>query len=422
MEYSYESVAEASRAGQTSSAPGYDMNGYLYHASPRASDLATPVNQYSYNSYSTTASPLEESTTSHSVYSFNAPVNGHSTYVGPANRPSQPSSAYSPYLPSLPSSGPLSHPQSTVSPHTMQRSYTNHSGSFARYGYQRAPPRSRPSSLHSLPAPVSGYQFGTPQGGSAGESLPGDFEATASEANGNAVLATGEACDFHQDCPADDRLIHDLYRKHRNVRGEAMWDTIGAEFHKQYPDKKLSTARIQMKHTRAVRKHLLWPKEAFSAMIEIYMDEEKKKYTHYASRLKETLGDKYWDFKPADVEAFLCRAGIEDAIPEPSSKTRRRNHQQGRQPRHSDVGRSSTSHVPAVWNTGYAPSSVAGQQHLPLPGSNQSMMAVPSDYEHHALAAVQTPVFSREQETAFQESLDGQHGRIDSDDAMRSLQ
>ncbi|CAK7562941.1 MAG: hypothetical protein SEPTF4163_000797 [Sporothrix epigloea] len=281
-------------------------------------------------------------------------------------------------------------------------------------------PRTRPPPLHSLPAPVNGYQFGTPRSGSAGESLPGDFEATISEENRNAVLATGETCDFHQDCPADDRLIYDLHRRYRNVRGKGMWDTISAEFHKKYPEKKLSTARLQMKHTRAVRKHLMWPKEAFSAMIKIYIDEEKNKYAHYASRLKETIGNKYWDFKPADVEAFLCRTGIEDAVPEPTSKTRRRNHQQGRRLRDSAVGRSSAPHVPTVWNPGYTPSPIAGQQQFPLPGNNQPMMAVPSDYEHHALASVQTPVFSREQETAFLDSLDRKYSQIDSDDALRS--
>lgn len=291
MQYSYESVAEASQAGQTSSAPGYDMNGYSYHASPRAGDLATPINQYSYSSYSVTAPPSEESTTSPTVYSFAAPVNGRSTYVGPASRQSQPSSAYSPYPSSLPPSGPLSHPQSLVSPCTTQRSsYASNLGRSPRYGcYQRAPqmpamasgrqrfpstdsaaesirtPRTRPPPLHSLPAPVNGYQFGTPRSGSAGESLPGDFEATISEENRNAVLATGETCDFHQDCPADDRLIYDLHRRYRNVRGKGMWDTISAEFHKKYPEKKLSTARLQMKHTRAVRKHLMWPKEAVSS-------------------------------------------------------------------------------------------------------------------------------------------------------------
>ena len=155
-------------------------------------------------------------------------------------------------------------------------------------------------------------------------------------------------------------------------------------------------------------------------MIKIYIDEEKNKYAHYASRLKETIGNKYWDFKPADVEAFLCRTGIEDAVPEPTSKTRRRNHQQGRRLRDSAVGRSSAPHVPTVWNPGYTPSPIAGQQQFPLPGNNQPMMAVPSDYEHHALASVQTPVFSREQETAFLDSLDRKYSQIDSDDALRS--
>ena len=83
-------------------------------------------------------------------------------------------------------------------------------------------------------------------------------------------------------------------------------------------------------------------------MINNYIDEEKKKYTHYASLLKESIGNKYWDFKPADVEAFLCRTGIEDAIPEPTSKTRRRNQQQGHRLGDSNVGSSSTPHVPTI--------------------------------------------------------------------------
>ncbi|CAK7271853.1 hypothetical protein SEPCBS119000_004819 [Sporothrix epigloea] len=409
------------------------MAAFPYHASPRLNGPATPMNQYSYNSYSATAQNPEQSTASPSTFPFVNPVNGRSHYMDIANRQPQPSPAYPTYQQHPPVVGHLHRSQSIVSPVMPQSQYSHHSGRSPRNGLERTPqmpamsslrqripsvgsatdsnrtPRTRPCALNNFPESVNGYPITASRSGSTGELLSGDFAAAITLESRNAVLAPGEDCELHQDCAPDDRLICNLHRRHRDARGKGMWDLISSEFHKEYPDRKLSTARLQMKHTRA-----------FSAMVKIYMEEEKKKYESYATRLKKVIGDKYWDFKAADVEAFLSRTGIEDAIPEQTSKTRRRNHAQGRRFRESDAGKSSASYTPNPWNPSHVSSPAAGRQQLPLPDSNQTPMAESFNYKHNMLASIPTPVLSQEQEVVFLDSLDQKYGQIEAEQTAPS--
>ncbi|CAK7226715.1 hypothetical protein SCUCBS95973_006292 [Sporothrix curviconia] len=409
MHYPYDSVAD-SHIGHTSSAPSYDMNGYSYQASPRDSGLATTMDEYSFNSYPTTAPPVEGSTTTPPMYSFSGPVNGHSAYMSPVNRLPPPNPGYSSYP------LPMPHSPSLEQPGALQRTSTYRAGRSPDDGLDRTPqmppmatgqhrlsstdaaaerirtPRTQPPQLGGMPSAVNGHHSGKPPAGAAMESHPEDFEATIPEENQNKVLAKGDEIDLNDDCNAEDRLIYDLHKKHRNHRGKGMWDTISAEYHK----------------------------EAYSAMVRVYIDEEKIKYTRYAARLKEVIGTKYHDFKAVDVEGFLSRTGIEDYVPEQSSKTRKRNHFQARKLKGSDAGIPPSQPVAAVWNPGYGAPSIAGQQQYSLPDPDQPMSIVQYNYDRQALAAIPTPSLSQEQTNAFLDSLDEKYGEIDSDDALDS--
>lgn len=150
-------------------------------------------------------------------------------------------------------------------------------------------------------------------------------------------------------------------------------------------------------------------------MLRHYEQQEKIKYARYALLMKEEGNDSNFDWKPADVEAAVCRLGFEDPAPDQSSKLRRRHHTQMRRQQRIDSSQQAqaqSSAVPPSWNNGF----VSGSQQYPLPSPHQPhSTTMPTEYE------IVPAMLSEDQQTALIESLEEKYAMSDcAEDGTRS--
>jgi hypothetical protein len=68
---------------------------------------------------------------------------------------------------------------------------------------------------------------------------------------------------FKEDCPERERWLVEAVVKTREHKGTGMWDIIQAEFEKKFGDKFADSA-LQMKHSRAKSKWIIWSEEDVS--------------------------------------------------------------------------------------------------------------------------------------------------------------
>jgi hypothetical protein len=291
MNYSYDTVSEASSiGGHTSVAPGYDMNNYPYH-SPKDEGLPTTMDNYSFNSYTATAPPHPDETTgSSSMYSYASSISGNSQYMGqPQQRLPPPNPAvYSPYAPP---------PQPSHQHHQHQHPHQQglaplltHPRPLAyRTDYASMPPI--PSMSHGQhnpdassvldgrrlpPAAAANDHSRTPrtQASSVGDvdmfhsNVTTNGTSPAGIDNGSPKLMNALTTDFEKEivhegdgvvlnhkAPEEDRWLYDAHKKYTPQKGKGMWDVISQKHSEVFPDKDHTTARLQMKVTRGSRKY-----------------------------------------------------------------------------------------------------------------------------------------------------------------------
>ncbi|CAK7210819.1 hypothetical protein SEUCBS140593_000959 [Sporothrix eucalyptigena] len=252
-------------------------------------------------------------------------------------------------------------------------------------------------------------------------SQPADMSASIPEDVRNLVIASGDEVTLNSKASDEDRFLFELHRKYKNSRGKGMWEAIGKEYLKAYPgDRDHSNARLQMRHTRALRRNAQWPEEVYNTLVHIYETQERAKYAAYAAMLKDKVGTKYGEFKAADVEAMLVRIGFEDPIPDTNSKARRRQHNNLR--KKSENGQLPVSAMPNAWGNGFA---AVPTTQFPLPSPHGQSIAVDHyDYRQARQLAVPIPTFNDATEEKFLDTLVERHGdgtgRMDSDDSRNS--
>lgn len=316
MHYPYDSVAEANPIVQTSSAPNYDLNSYAPYNSPKEDGLPSTMDGYHFNSYPVTAPPAEDGAGSAPLYSFAATINGNGGYMGQAQQRLPPPNlaAYTPQYASppqgshqqqhaqglapilSPSRPPAYHPTRNVGSEytgtptipSLSMGQHNPAGATAMSGRRvssvapssdhRRTPRTPAEVINDVGTTFRGngptgtsnmngaVHSTTQQGTSENNASPTTIHDAIPAELANWVITDNSEVELNEKAAEDDRFLFRIHKDLKSHRGKGMWENISAEFRRTYPDS-YNTARLQMKYTRAVRRHARWPKEDVSSLL-----------------------------------------------------------------------------------------------------------------------------------------------------------
>ncbi|QPH18417.1 hypothetical protein C2857_003446 [Epichloe festucae Fl1] len=105
-------------------------------------------------------------------------------------------------------------------------------------------------------------------------------------------------------CPDEERCIFDSRWRHRNKRGQDMWDSIQSDFLKQF-DKNHGKEMLQMKFKRARSKYIQWLPRDEDILREAWKKVEQDRYQAILDLFHEMGGSRNMRLSPSDIEVKL---------------------------------------------------------------------------------------------------------------------
>ena len=161
----------------------------------------------------------------------------------------------------------------------------------------------------------------------------------------------------------------------------------------------------------------------------VYLEDEEKRFTRYAARMKELGGGKVWNWSAADVEAKLIKLGFEEAKMDDETKRRQRRRNNANNRRRSAAAAARQQHDPhgLLWQH-MSGNGLSGQQQqahhrqyalpqLPTGGGQQHAAY---DMMSDTVSTAALPQYTSDQENDILDQLDRKYGGGD-DDALSSL-
>lgn len=133
------------------------------------------------------------------------------------------------------------------------------------------------------------------------------------------------------ECEKDARFIFDMRESLLNMRGKGMWDEISRRYEAEYGTR-VQKPTLQMKLSRAVARHVIWPKNEVSfhpkladttgsvadnlkikRLEEAYFHVQRQRNRHIRNRMIETGGDRELGSTVplSAIEAKLIELGYE---------------------------------------------------------------------------------------------------------------
>ena len=78
----------------------------------------------------------------------------------------------------------------------------------------------------------------------------------------NLIVTDSDEMELNEKASQEEHDLFNLHKSLRGHRGKGMWEAITQKHREMYPDLDHTTARLQMKYTRAIRRHGRYPRPA----------------------------------------------------------------------------------------------------------------------------------------------------------------
>ncbi|KHN98909.1 uncharacterized protein MAM_03371 [Metarhizium album ARSEF 1941] len=105
-------------------------------------------------------------------------------------------------------------------------------------------------------------------------------------------------------CPVEERCIFESRWRHRNKRGQDMWDSIQNDFFKEF-NKSHGKEMLQMKFKRARSKYIQWLPRDEEILREAWRKIEQERYKMILDVFLEKGGSRNMRLNPSDIEVKL---------------------------------------------------------------------------------------------------------------------
>ncbi|OAA62097.1 hypothetical protein ISF_05106 [Cordyceps fumosorosea ARSEF 2679] len=102
-------------------------------------------------------------------------------------------------------------------------------------------------------------------------------------------------------CPKEERCIFSSRWKHRNKKGQDMWDSIQEDYYKEF-EKEQCKETLQMKLTRGRSKYLKWLEKDEELLRQAWQNMERNRYKLILEEFYKLGGSRNMLLNPSDVE------------------------------------------------------------------------------------------------------------------------
>ncbi|KAM3514093.1 hypothetical protein MY11210_002305 [Beauveria gryllotalpidicola] len=117
-----------------------------------------------------------------------------------------------------------------------------------------------------------------------------------------------------ENCPKEERCIFMSRWKHRDKKGQDMWDSIQEDYYKEF-QKELCKETLQMKLTRGRPRYIQWKSEDESILSQAWMNVERNRYKSILEEFYKLGGSRNMLLNPGDIEVkAVVDLGLEEEM------------------------------------------------------------------------------------------------------------
>ncbi|TLD29268.1 hypothetical protein PspLS_03636 [Pyricularia sp. CBS 133598] len=120
----------------------------------------------------------------------------------------------------------------------------------------------------------------------------------------------------------EEKVLMELRRELSDDKGKGMWEEITKRYIDIYT--RIERSALQMKLTRAINAHCIWPQEELDLLVEAYHVDNEQRYNRIIQWMAENGGCKVWPWRPKHIEAQLVKLGLEEPELHNQERSRRR--------------------------------------------------------------------------------------------------
>ncbi|TLS24209.1 hypothetical protein PpBr36_08483 [Pyricularia pennisetigena] len=142
------------------------------------------------------------------------------------------------------------------------------------------------------------------------------------EASSGSKSAIKPTLQLRDEAREEEKVLMELRRELSDDKGKGMWDEITRRYISIYEH--IERSALQMKLTRAINAHCIWPQEELDLLVEAYRVDAEQRYNRIIQWMAENGGCKVWPWRPKHIEAQLVKLGLEEPELHNQERSRRR--------------------------------------------------------------------------------------------------
>ncbi|KAH9433973.1 hypothetical protein MCOR02_006005 [Pyricularia oryzae] len=142
------------------------------------------------------------------------------------------------------------------------------------------------------------------------------------EASSSSKSSMKPTLQLRDEAKEEEKVLMELRRELSDDKGKGMWEEITRRYISIYDH--IERSALQMKLTRAINAHCIWPQEELDLLVEAYRVDNEQRYNRIIQWMAENGGCKVWPWRPKHIEAQLVKLGLEEPELHNQERSRRR--------------------------------------------------------------------------------------------------
>ncbi|KAI6371087.1 hypothetical protein MCOR25_004022 [Pyricularia grisea] len=142
------------------------------------------------------------------------------------------------------------------------------------------------------------------------------------EASSSSKSSMKPTLQLRDEAREEEKVLMELRRELSDDKGKGMWEEITKRYISIY--EYIERSALQMKLTRAINAHCIWPQEELDLLVEAYRVDNEQRYNRIIQWMSEHGGCKVWPWRPKHIEAQLVKLGLEEPELHNQERSRRR--------------------------------------------------------------------------------------------------